>query len=145
MKETPIDTRKGRVGAAARAVAALRTQFDRVASSFRAGAGPPARDPAAALAAAEEALRAMEREVAARRADADEAAHAAADWELKAVLAINAGRDEMAKRALSRQAEHADHAASEAQIAAHLEEALGVYRGVVDDLRARTAARSAAR
>jgi len=44
------------------------------------------------------------------RDQADAEFRAAQDWEQKAMLAINAGRDDMAKQALFRQSEHMDHA-----------------------------------
>src|SRR5687767_14310115 len=44
------------------------------------------------------------------RDQADAEYRASQDWEQKAMLAINAGRDDMAKQALLRQNEHAEHA-----------------------------------
>jgi len=44
------------------------------------------------------------------RDQADAEYRAAQDWEQKAMLAINAGRDDMAKQALLRQSEHMEHA-----------------------------------
>jgi phage shock protein A len=45
------------------------------------------------------------------RDQADAELRASQDWEQKAMLAINAGRDDMARQALLRQSEHAEHAA----------------------------------
>ena len=46
------------------------------------------------------------------RDQADAEARLSGDWEQRAMLAINQGRDDLAKQALLRQSEHAEHAAT---------------------------------
>jgi hypothetical protein len=96
---------------------------------------PGARDPGAELAAAADAVRALERTLAELRRDAEAERRAVEVWERKAALAMGVGRPDMASSALRRRDEHALAAEHYRAGAAHLEAPVAEYGRVVAELR----------
>lgn len=94
------------------------------------------REPAEVLSDLERELNEVERQYAERRRAADVETTEAAEWERRAMQAIDEGRDESAKEALARHGEHLAAAATQRDSAAELEPVLDSYRNAVAAVRA---------
>ena len=100
-----------------------------------AGAVAP-REPAEVLAELERELNELERQIAERHRAADVETKEASEWEMRAMLAIDEGRDESAKEARDRHGEHLEAAAIQRDSTAELEPIRDSYRNAVAAVRA---------
>ena len=102
------------------------------------GNAPP-RPPAEVLAELERELADLERRCAEQRQAAGNESEQAADWERRAMSAVQNGRDDLAREALNHHHNHLDAATQLAAEVTELEAVRDSYRNAVTAVRATTA------